>query len=90
VQQFLAERNIPVITHPPYSPDHALSDFWLFPTLKMGHKGTRFPTMEDIKSNAMAKLQKIPKKPSNGASNNGRIKGAIVCARKDPTLRMIR
>jgi hypothetical protein len=27
----------------------------------MGHKGMRFPTMEDIKSNATAELQKIPK-----------------------------
>ena len=48
VQQFLAEKNIPVITQPPYSPDLAPSDFWLFPTLKMGLKGTRFATVEDI------------------------------------------
>jgi hypothetical protein len=27
----------------------------------MGLKGTRFATMEDIKSNVTAKLQKIPK-----------------------------
>jgi hypothetical protein len=46
VQQFLAEKNIHVITQPPYSPD----DFWLFPALKMGLKGTCFSTMEDIKS----------------------------------------
>jgi hypothetical protein len=61
VRQFLANRSIPVITQPLYSPDHAPSDFWLFPVLKMGHKGMRFPTMEDIKSNATAELQKIPK-----------------------------
>ncbi|PNF28504.1 hypothetical protein B7P43_G14788 [Cryptotermes secundus] len=61
VQQFLAEKNIPVITQTPYSPDLAPSDFWLFPTLKMGLNGTRFPTMEDIKSNATAELRKIPK-----------------------------
>jgi hypothetical protein len=47
VQQFLAEKSIPVITQPPYSPDLAPGDFWLFPTLKMGLKGTRFATMED-------------------------------------------
>jgi histone-lysine N-methyltransferase SETMAR len=35
-EQFLAEKNIPVITQPPYSPDLAPSDFWLFPTLKIG------------------------------------------------------
>ena len=50
VQQFLAEKNIPVITQPPYSTDLAPSDFWLFPTLKMGLKETRVATMEDIKS----------------------------------------
>jgi hypothetical protein len=61
VQQFLAEKSIPVITQPPYFSDLALSDFWLFPTLKMGLKGMRFATMEDIKWNATTKLQKIPK-----------------------------
>ena len=61
VQQFLAEKSVPVITQPPYSLDLAPSNVWLFPTLKMGLKDTRFTTMEDIKSNATAKLRKIPK-----------------------------
>jgi transposase len=61
VQQFLAEKSIPVITQPPYSPDLAPSEFRLFPILKMGLKGTRFATLEDIKSNATAGLRKIPK-----------------------------
>jgi hypothetical protein len=39
MQQFLAEKDIPVITQPPCSPDLAQSDFWLFPTPKMGLKG---------------------------------------------------
>jgi hypothetical protein len=38
-----------VITQSQYSPGLAPSDFWLFPTLKMGLKGARFATMEDIK-----------------------------------------
>ena len=61
VQQFLADKSIPVITQSPYSPDLAPSDFWLFPTQKMGLKGKRFATMEDIKSNATAELRRIPK-----------------------------
>ena len=61
VQQFLAEKSIPVITQPPYSPDLAPSDFWLFPTLKMGLTGTRFATMEDVKWIAPAEFRKIPK-----------------------------
>jgi histone-lysine N-methyltransferase SETMAR len=61
LQQSLTEENIPVITKPLYSPDLTPSDFWLFPTVKMGLKGTCFATMEDIKWNATAKLWKIPK-----------------------------
>jgi len=61
VHQFLAERSISVITQPPYSPDLAPSDFWLFPTLKTDLKGMRFATMEDIKSNVTAELRTIPK-----------------------------
>ena len=34
VQQFLAEKSIPLITQLSYSPYLAPSDFWLFPTLK--------------------------------------------------------
>jgi hypothetical protein len=62
VHQFLGKKSIPVITQPLYSPDLTPSEFWMFPTLKMGLKGTRFATMnmEDIKSNVMAELQKIP------------------------------
>jgi transposase len=61
VQQFLAEKSIPVINQPPFSSDLAPSDFWLFPTLKMGLKAMCFATMEDIKWNATAELWKIPK-----------------------------
>jgi hypothetical protein len=61
VQQLFAEENIPVITQSPYSPVLTLSDFWLFPSLKMALKAMRFTTMEDIKLNAMAELRKIPK-----------------------------
>jgi transposase len=61
VQQFLAEKSIAVITQPPYYPDLAPSDFWLFPTLKVGLKGAHFATTEDNGRNKTAELQKIPK-----------------------------
>ena len=61
VSSELHRASIPVNTQPPYSPDLASSDFWLFPTLEMGLKGTRFATVEDIKSNATTELRKIPK-----------------------------
>jgi hypothetical protein len=53
VQQFLTKKNIPIITKPPYSPDLAPSDFWLFPT--------HFATTEDIRANLTAELWIIPK-----------------------------
>jgi hypothetical protein len=59
VQQFLAEENIPAITQLLCSPDPAQSDFQLLPAVKIGFKGTRFATMEGIKSNPMAELWKI-------------------------------
>jgi hypothetical protein len=59
VQQLLGTNNIPIVPHPPYSPDLAPSDLWLFPTLKMGLRGRRFPTLEDVKENADASLRAI-------------------------------
>jgi len=35
-----------VVPHPPYSPDLATSDFFLFPKLKMKLKWQRFQTEE--------------------------------------------
>jgi transposase len=62
VQHYLDEIKILATTQPPYSPDLAPSDFWLFPILKMGLKGKCFATIEYIKSNATAELRKIPKR----------------------------
>jgi hypothetical protein len=59
VQQFLARNIIPIVPHPPDSPDLAPSDFWLFPTLKMSLQGRRFATVEEIKENADARLRAI-------------------------------
>jgi hypothetical protein len=61
MQQFLAQKNIPVITQPPTSPDLAPSNFSLFPTLKMGLVVTRFDAVKDMKANAMVELRKITK-----------------------------
>ena len=60
VRQFLTDKKISTIPQPPYSPDIAPCDFWLFPNLKLGLKGERFATIEDIKVNATANLRAIP------------------------------
>jgi len=39
IREFLAKKNIPVLPHPPYSPDLAPCDFCLFPKLKSKMKG---------------------------------------------------
>ena len=48
VRQFLAGKNIPVLNHPPYSPDLAPCDFFLFPKIKIQLKGTHFLTVEEV------------------------------------------
>ncbi|EFN89680.1 Histone-lysine N-methyltransferase SETMAR, partial [Harpegnathos saltator] len=49
-----------VIDHPPYSPDLAPCDFWLFPKLKLAMKGNRFDTILVIQKTSTAILKAIP------------------------------
>ena len=51
IGEFLAKKNIPVLPHPPYSPDLALCDFYLFPKLKSKLNGHHFRTLENIQKN---------------------------------------
>jgi histone-lysine N-methyltransferase SETMAR len=53
----LAEHSIPVVSHPPYSPDLTSCDFFLFPRLK----GKRFQDVAEIQLNTTRQLQAIPK-----------------------------
>jgi len=50
VKQFLANKNITVLEHPPYSPDLAPCDFCLFPKIKSVLKGTHFVSVEHVKA----------------------------------------
>ena len=45
---------INTVPHPPYSPDFAPCDFWLFPKLKEKLRGCRYETIEE-KKDAVAK-----------------------------------
>jgi len=49
-KQFLANKNITVLEHPPYSPDLTPCDFYLFPKIKSVLKGTHFVSVEDVKA----------------------------------------
>lgn len=62
VQRFLTENNISVVPQPPYSPDPIPSEFWLFPTLKIGLEETCFAAVEEIEVDAAAEVQEIPRK----------------------------
>ena len=62
VQQFLAKHGTTAqLQQPPYSPDLAPCDFFLFPRLKKVLKGHPFEAMEDIKQNSTKTLLDIPK-----------------------------
>jgi histone-lysine N-methyltransferase SETMAR len=52
VKQFLADKCIPVLEQsppPPYSPDLAPCDFYLFHKLKSALKGTHFQSVDEVK-----------------------------------------
>jgi len=61
VQQFLAKHGTAQLQQPPYSPDLAPCEFFLFPRLKKVLKGHRIEAMEDIKRNSTKTLLYIPK-----------------------------
>ena len=48
VKCFFVKNNTALARKPPYSPDLAPRDFWLFPKLKTTLKGTRFQSRKDI------------------------------------------
>ena len=58
-RRFLTDNNMTVVPHPPYSPNLAPSDFFLFPKLKMKHKGRRFQTLEEIQVESQAVLNTL-------------------------------
>jgi hypothetical protein len=61
VREFLARHSIPVVPHPPYLPDLAPCDFFIFPRLKSTLKRKRFQDVEKVQLNTTRQLQAIPK-----------------------------
>ncbi|PNF20350.1 Mariner Mos1 transposase [Cryptotermes secundus] len=61
VREFLAKNNTVTMPQPPYSPDMAPCDFFLFPKIKRTLKGRRFTSIDDIKSASLKELKAIPK-----------------------------
>jgi histone-lysine N-methyltransferase SETMAR len=61
IHQFLSDKNFTVCPHPPYSPDLAPCDFWLFPKLKLTMKGKRFASIPEIEAATTTRLKGLTK-----------------------------
>ncbi|UYV76602.1 hypothetical protein LAZ67_14001427 [Cordylochernes scorpioides] len=60
ITNFLARSNTSVIPHPPYSPNLAPCDLFLFPRLKREMKGKHWETVENIQHHVTTFLRSIP------------------------------
>ena len=58
---FLAQNSISIMPQPPYSPDLAFCDFFLFRKLNRLMKGRKFAMIEEIKALPLEDLMAIPK-----------------------------
>jgi hypothetical protein len=59
VAKFLAKRGLPVLSHPPYSPDLGPVDLFLFPKLKTAMKGMKFEAVSSIQQTVTRELKVI-------------------------------
>jgi len=71
IHEFLAKQETIVVPQPPYSPDLASADFFLFPKLKSTLKGRRFQMIEEIKENSLQDLRAIPQNTFQNWKNAG-------------------
>jgi [histone H3]-lysine36 N-dimethyltransferase SETMAR len=61
IQQFIAKHSITVLPHPPYSPDLAPCDFFLFPRVKASLRGRQFTCVSDVEQACLDAINAIPK-----------------------------
>ena len=59
VQQFLTKKDMTLVPHPPYAPDLADSNFFLFPKLKKVLKEKHFANEEEVKQKTAEALKGI-------------------------------
>ena len=63
VTDYLTKMGIKTIPHPPYSPDLALCDFWLFPKLR----GCRYETIKEMKEAVTKVIGTLTQEDFHGA-----------------------
>ena len=66
VTDYLAKMAINTVLHPPYSPDLALCDVWLFPKLT----GCRYETIEEMKKAVVKVIDTLTQEDSMGPSRS--------------------
>lgn len=65
-REFLEEKGVELMEHPPYSPDLAPCDFWLFRKLKKNLRGKRFELESEIDLAVQEFFNSIPKEDWRG------------------------
>ena len=70
IREFLMKHEAAVVPQPPYSPDLAPADFFLFPKLKPSLKGRRFQAVGEIEENSIRDLRAIPQNTFQDALQN--------------------
>jgi hypothetical protein len=78
-----------VITHPPYSPDLAPCDFFLFLKTKLKLKGRRFDTTEEIQTESQRVLDTLTENDLRKRSTNEGDSGTGVYMREETTSRVM-
>ena len=63
VTDYLTKMGIKTVAHPPYSPDLALCDFWLFPKLS----GCRYETIAEMKEAVTKSIDMLTQEDFYGA-----------------------
>ena len=63
VANYLTKMGIKTVPHPPYSPNHAPRDFWLFPKLR----GCRYETVEEMKEALTKVINTLTQEDFHGA-----------------------
>jgi hypothetical protein len=78
-----------VIPHPPYSPNLASCDFFLFPKMKLKLKGCQFDTTEEIQAEIAESALHSDRKELPGGIKNGGDSGTSVYMWERTTLRVM-
>ena len=63
LSDYLTKMDIKTVLHPPYSPDLAPCDFWLFPKLR----GCHYETIEEMKEAATKVIDILTQEDFHGA-----------------------